>query len=191
MSPVVAQADERAERLLEPEVRVGPVQEQEVEAVDLQVLERLLGRAAGDVRRVLLARDLGREEELLSRHAGRGQPAPDLLLVAVGARGVDVPVADRERVLDCLLALGPLDLPGAEAELGDGRALDLEGAHGCVDRGHPGPVPIPARLLAFPAFPGRLAQLGERRLDKAEVTGSSPVSPTEKARVLMMSIRPL
>jgi hypothetical protein len=25
--------------------------------------------------------------------------------------------------------------------------------------------------------PGRLAQLGERRLDKAEVTGSSPVSP--------------
>src|SRR4051794_40421693 len=28
--------------------------------------------------------------------------------------------------------------------------------------------------------PGRLAQLGERRLDKAEVTGSSPVSPTER-----------
>ena len=27
------------------------------------------------------------------------------------------------------------------------------------------------------SFPGRLAQLGERRLDKAEVTGSSPVSP--------------
>jgi len=27
------------------------------------------------------------------------------------------------------------------------------------------------------ASPGRLAQLGERRLDKAEVTGSSPVSP--------------
>jgi hypothetical protein len=26
-------------------------------------------------------------------------------------------------------------------------------------------------------LPGRLAQLGERRLDKAEVTGSSPVSP--------------
>lgn len=26
-------------------------------------------------------------------------------------------------------------------------------------------------------IPGRLAQLGERRLDKAEVTGSSPVSP--------------
>jgi hypothetical protein len=31
-------------------------------------------------------------------------------------------------------------------------------------------------LLGLQA-PGRLAQLGERRLDKAEVTGSSPVSP--------------
>ena len=31
-------------------------------------------------------------------------------------------------------------------------------------------------LIAW-SFPGRLAQLGERRLDKAEVTGSSPVSP--------------
>jgi hypothetical protein len=37
-------------------------------------------------------------------------------------------------------------------------------------------------LLGF-RFPGRLAQLGERRLDKAEVTGSSPVSP--------MAIRPV
>jgi hypothetical protein len=26
-------------------------------------------------------------------------------------------------------------------------------------------------------FPGRLAQLGERQLDKLEVTGSSPVAP--------------
>jgi hypothetical protein len=30
------------------------------------------------------------------------------------------------------------------------------------------------------ADPGRLAQLGERRLDKAEVTGSSPVSPIQE-----------
>ena len=35
-------------------------------------------------------------------------------------------------------------------------------------------------LLGLP-LPGRLAQLGERRLDKAEVTGSSPVSPTPES----------
>jgi hypothetical protein len=32
-------------------------------------------------------------------------------------------------------------------------------------------------LIPLLRIPGRLAQLGERRLDKAEVTGSSPVSP--------------
>src|SRR5215211_597026 len=37
-----------------------------------------------------------------------------------------------------------------------------------------------APLLLF-GVPARLAQLGERRLDKAEVTGSSPVSRTAKA----------
>src|SRR4051794_37752377 len=36
-------------------------------------------------------------------------------------------------------------------------------------------------LLGLP-LPGRLAQLGERRLDKAEVTGSSPVSPMRRSR---------
>jgi hypothetical protein len=35
-------------------------------------------------------------------------------------------------------------------------------------------------LIRFEPIPGRLAQLGERRLDKAEVTGSSPVSPITK-----------
>ena len=34
-----------------------------------------------------------------------------------------------------------------------------------------------AALIPLQPIPGRLAQLGERRLDKAEVTGSSPVSP--------------
>ncbi len=36
-----------------------------------------------------------------------------------------------------------------------------------------------ARADKLAQLPGRLAQLGERRLDKAEVTGSSPVSPTQ------------
>jgi hypothetical protein len=39
----------------------------------------------------------------------------------------------------------------------------------------------PRRAVLSSPLPGRLAQLGERRLDKAEVTGSSPVSPTRKA----------
>jgi hypothetical protein len=46
----------------------------------------------------------------------------------------------------------------------------------------------PGALIGLDSFPGRLAQLGERRLDKAEVTGSSPVSPTvgfgSRARII-------
>ncbi len=38
-------------------------------------------------------------------------------------------------------------------------------------------APRSGRALISSPLPGRLAQLGERRLDKAEVTGSSPVSP--------------
>ena len=38
-------------------------------------------------------------------------------------------------------------------------------------------------LIRCAAFPGRLAQLGERRLDKAEVTGSSPVSPIKALQI--------
>ena len=41
------------------------------------------------------------------------------------------------------------------------------------------PAPLPDPSLHC-RLPGRLAQLGERRLDKAEVTGSSPVSPIPK-----------
>src|SRR2546421_10137538 len=41
------------------------------------------------------------------------------------------------------------------------------------------------RRAADTLFPlGRLAQLGERRLDKAEVAGSSPASPTKQASAL-------
>ena len=39
--------------------------------------------------------------------------------------------------------------------------------------------PCPRRATrCYAEPPGRLAQLGERQLDKLEVTGSSPVAPT-------------
>ena len=38
-------------------------------------------------------------------------------------------------------------------------------------------------LIPLQPIPGRLAQLGERRLDKAEVTGSNPVSPMKQSNM--------
>jgi hypothetical protein len=54
-----------------------------------------------------------------------------------------LPVADVERVANGLLALGAGDLPGPEPQLGDGGALDPEGAHGRVDRCIALPYPRP------------------------------------------------
>lgn len=45
-------------------------------------------------------------------------------------------------------------------------------------------MPEEAAVDTLEQLPGRLAQLGERRLDKAEVTGSSPVSPTRLKSLL-------
>ena len=53
------------------------------------------------------------------RTPGGGDRRPDARLVAVGGGGVDVPVADRQRLLDRLLRLLGRDLEDAEPELGD------------------------------------------------------------------------
>ena len=62
------------------------------------------------------------------------------------------------------------------------RARGLLGRRSRRGRSGPDATPVGSPPAAEPAAnfrapPGRIAQLGERRLDKAEVTGSSPVTP--------------
>ena len=144
----------------------------------------VLGRAA-EVRRArckLLAPDLrrrGRTSLAAGDSVGRGQRAPDVLLVAV-ARA-------RCRRADTRSPAHPRPPPGSsrpsichvpKPSLGTVRALDLEGTSDASIVCHL--QPVPTHPLASLGVPGRLAQLGERRLDKAEVAGSSPVSPTSE-----------
>jgi hypothetical protein len=58
--------------------------------------------------------------------AGGRYPGTDLGLVLVGPRGVDVPVADLERVADALGRVLAGDQPRAEAEPRDLGALDRQ-----------------------------------------------------------------
>ena len=107
-------------------------------------------------------------------HAALGDPPPDLTLVLVRARGVDLPVADLQRVPHAVRRV----LSGHQPRpVSDGR-----------NRGRPSPRSSVSLLMDRVLShcyawqpPGRLAQLGERRLDKAEVTGSSPVSPIKRS----------
>ena len=107
--PVVAQPDQRAERLLERERRgFGQCRSSRSRPSALEVPERVLRRT----RRSSGAYS-SRQIFVVRKNSLRGTPAaaiprPTSLLVAVGARGVDVPVADRERVLDRFLALSAL-----------------------------------------------------------------------------------
>jgi hypothetical protein len=64
--------------------------------------------------------ELGREEQLFPCHAALAEPLADRLLVLVGLRRVDVPVAGLNRVHDAAGAVGGVgDLEDAESQYRD------------------------------------------------------------------------
>jgi hypothetical protein len=91
--------------------------------------QALLGRASGRRGGEVARRELGGEEDLAARDAGLADRAPDLLLVAVHLRGIDVPVPELERLPHGVVAGAPIELPGAEAQRRHARSLDLEVFH--------------------------------------------------------------
>ena len=109
--------------------------------------------------------------------------------------GSPLPLPDGATGADAAAAIGPGLARAALAVKVDGQLRDLarplidpNGGDGADGDGHqpdenPSPHPSSVKPAAHPALatvcrPGRLAQLGERRLDKAEVAGSSPASST-------------
>ena len=93
-----------------------PVHQVQVHLVDAELAQALLG--LGD--RVLAARvELGGDEHLVARHAAVPQRLADAGLVAVGLRGVDVPVTELKRHAHGVRAGRPVgNLPDAEPEHG-------------------------------------------------------------------------
>src|SRR6476620_5264243 len=91
---------ERAERLAQRDLRVRPVQQQEIDLRKLQprqtLLDRTLEFARGEVRRPYLRGD----ERLIACQAGGTQALADLALVVVPFRGVDMAIAQAQRLLD-------------------------------------------------------------------------------------------
>jgi hypothetical protein len=95
------------------------VDQEQVEVVDVQRLQRALEGAERVVVRVEGVVQLAGHEDVATVDAGRPDRLADLLLVAVHLRGVDVPVAHLERRQGRVLGLLGLDLEHPEAELGD------------------------------------------------------------------------
>ena len=80
----------------------GPVEQQHVNMVDLQILQALLDRGHEQRFGEIVGMHLGRDAELLARQAGGGERGAGFDLVAIHLRGVDGAVADIQCGLDRL-----------------------------------------------------------------------------------------
>src|SRR5215831_13592049 len=117
---------ERAERVAQRDLWIRPVQQEQIDVRELQPRQaRLSGTlevAGGKVRRPHLRGD----EHLIAFYAGGAQPLPHLAFVVVKLGGVDVAVPAPQRLLDDTYAGAPAQLPGAEADEGNTRAVRFE-----------------------------------------------------------------
>ena len=91
----------------------------EVDVVHAEAAEALGKGLQRRVEAVIGVPELRRDEDLLARDIRARDRSPDALLVAVGGGGVDVAVADLERLPDDLLRIVRRNLEDAEAELRD------------------------------------------------------------------------
>ena len=73
--------------------------------------------------------DLGGDEDLVALDAGGAQALADLALVLVDLRGVDVAIAEPQRLLDQPRAGASAQFPGAEPDRRDSGAIGLDEVH--------------------------------------------------------------
>jgi len=73
---------------------------------------------------------LGGDEHVLARNREGAQAFAHLALVAVHFRGVEVAIAEPQRLLHHLLASAPAQVPGAETDGRDARAVGFDGGDG-------------------------------------------------------------
>lgn len=73
--------------------------------------------------------DLGGQKDILAGDIRFRQAAPDLGLVFINLRGVDMTIADIQCMTDHADAVGPGDLPCPKTERGNPRPLDFDEFH--------------------------------------------------------------
>ncbi|OEI69057.1 hypothetical protein Cus16_0887 [Curtobacterium sp. ER1/6] len=128
--------------------RVRPVDEVQVDAVQPEVAERLVDRAVRLVVAVVATGQLRGDDEVLAVDLGLADGTADGVLVAVVERGVEQPVAARDRRTDgsgTLVAVQPV---GAEAELGEPVAVvQLDGGRADLHQRTPSRSMMKMRVL--------------------------------------------
>src|SRR5262249_6119582 len=135
-TPVALGLAQNAERLFKGHLRVWPVDEQEIDPGELQLLQALIERALEVGGGKLVVKNLGGHENMLALEAGGAQPATqsltDLAFVAVAFGGVYVAITDTERGLDRVDADRIHERHGAEPDRGNFCAVGFEEIHGML-----------------------------------------------------------
>ena len=140
---VALDAVQRANGLGERDRGVGPVQQQHVDLRHPEFAQAFLDRPLQLAVAHALWLHLGCDEKSVAGDARRSDAAAHRLLVAVALGGIDVGVPEPERSGDDPLALLSPELPGAEAETGDGRSVPVERWYGRDGRRHARPSHTP------------------------------------------------
>ena len=91
---------QRADRLRQRNLRVGPVDQQQIDPRQTEPLQAFIDRALEIARRQAVEPDFGGDEDLFALDAGGAQAVAHLALVAIHLRGVEMPVAQMQRRLD-------------------------------------------------------------------------------------------
>jgi hypothetical protein len=105
---------------------VGPVDQQQVDLVEAKALEAGFGGTLQVALADIGEPDLGRHENLVTRHAAMADAFAHRRLVLIHGGGVDVAITDRQRVGDGRGTVLALHRPGAEAELRDAGTVGFD-----------------------------------------------------------------
>jgi hypothetical protein len=120
---------QRGDGFLQRDAGIGPVDQQQIDAIELEIFQAVMGRAF-EVAGAQVARpDLGGDEDLVTFDARRAQALAHRLLVAVHGGSVDVAIAETERLLDRARASLAAQVPGAEPDQRNAGAVDVNRLH--------------------------------------------------------------
>src|SRR5688572_30799496 len=147
--------------------RHRPVDEVEVQVVELQAVQALAKGALGPLVAMARVPALGGDEDLAAVQPRRAHGLPDPRLVLVGGGGVDVAVPRIERLSHDLGRVVGRDLKDAEAELGDLNAA-RQGNAGDLAEGRSHGKAMPAVTWVKHARRAWVAGIGSGRWRRAE-----------------------
>src|SRR5438445_747470 len=143
------------------------MQQQQIDLRNAQPGQAVLGRSLEIIRRKMGGPDLGRDEHIVASHSRSAQALANLAFVLIDLRGVDVAVAEPQRLLDQTRAGSPPQLPGAEPDRGNFGAVGLDELH-CTYSDKPSSlcradVALPTLPKASSAFRSQVSRARERQ----------------------------